>query len=227
MAGIIFTIVISIGLPLGGLIYAIYKKSYLPFVLGIIAFVGSQILIRIPILTYLGQNSFAYSMFQVTQPMLFWIALGLSAGIFEELARYVLMRYLMTRKSWQAGFLFGAGHGGIEAVLLVGLAAIGALFSPTMIMQGDAFFIGGIERLFAMVLHIGLSIIVLTGVKQKKFGYVVLAIIIHGAIDALIGIIPMFLPAGYALLVMEVTLAITALAVFSYSLLIRKRGLLT
>ena len=226
VAGVIFTVMISIGLPFIALLYAFYKKKYIPFGLGILAFVVSQILLRIPLMQYIGQNSAAYSMFSVTQPVLFAVVIGLSAGIFEGLARYIAMRFLMKQRDWQSGFLFGAGHGGIEAVLFVGISSVSLLFSSSMIISGDLYFVGGIERLFAMLLHIGLSIMILQGIVKKRFIYVILAILIHWFIDSLVGILPLYLSGNNALIAIEVTLAITALAVFIYSLWIRRKGVL-
>ncbi|KKE78539.1 MULTISPECIES: YhfC family glutamic-type intramembrane protease [Bacillaceae] len=224
MAGIIFALTISMGIPLMSLVYSFYKKRYIPFVLGVLAFVVSQVLIRIPILQYLGENSTAYLMFHAMQPVLFAIVIGLSAGIVEELARFIAMYFFMRQRDWQSGFWFGVGHGGIEAVLFVGIRAINLLFLPTAIVYSTDFFISGTERFFAMLLHIGLSIIVLQGVVRKKFIYIFLAIIIHGIVDALIGIIPLYVPQDSVLIVLEVTIAIIALAVFNYSLWIKRRG---
>ncbi|MGG2066824.1 YhfC family glutamic-type intramembrane protease [Bacillus sp. S14(2024)] len=226
MASIIFAAIISIGLPLTALLYACSKKRYIPFVLGGLAFVVSQVLIRVPIIKYLGEHSTAYSMFSAMQPVLFAIVIGLTAGIFEELARFIAMRFFMKQRDWQSGFLFGAGHGGIEAVLFLGSSAVFLLFSPTAIANSDTYFIGGIERFFAMLLHIGLSIIVLQGVVRKRFLYVVLAIMIHGIVDALVGILPLYVPKESSLLIVEVTLAVIAVAVFNYSLWIKRKGVL-
>lgn len=226
MVGMIFALLISIGIPLFMLLYAAYKRLYIPFVLGVLAFIVSQILLRIPLLQYLGDHSAAYAMFSVTQPVLFAILLGLSAGLFEELARFAAMRFFMKQRSWQAGFLFGAGHGGIEAVLFVGISALTMLFSPMAIVYTDSFFVSGIERFFAMLLHIGLSIIVLAGVVRKRLFYLLLAILLHGLIDALVVILPMYVPQDSVLIVVEVTVAIFALAVFIYSLWIKRKGVL-
>lgn len=226
VAGVILTVMISIGLPFIALLYAFYKKRYIPFSLGILAFVVSQVLLRIPLMEYIGKNSAAYSMLSVTQPVLFSIMIGLSAGVFEELARFVAIRFLMKQRDWQSGFLFGAGHGGVEAVLFVGISAISLLLSPSIITSSELYFVGGIERLFAMLLHIGLSIIVLQGVVQKRFFYVILAILIHGMVDAFIGIFPLYLSEGYALFAIEVALAVTALVVLMYSLWIKRKGVL-
>lgn len=227
VAGIVFTVGISIGLPLIMFSYACYKKRTIPFILGILAFLSSQILLRIPILQYVGENSLAYSMFSATQPVLFGIALGLSAGVFEELARFIFMSFFMRRRDWKSGFLFGAGHGGIEAVLFVGIPVFTLLLSSTVIDPSGTFLMGGIERFFAMTLHIGLSIIVLQGVVQKRFRYVILAILIHGLVDALVVILPIYVPKDYALIVIEGALAFVALAVLAYSLRIKRKGVLS
>ncbi|MEI3613212.1 YhfC family glutamic-type intramembrane protease [Pseudogracilibacillus sp. SO30301A] len=223
MSGLIFSIVVSIGLPLAFLVYACFRKNFAAYLLGILAFVGSQMLLRIPLLEYLGKNSTEFIMFSKTQPVIFAIIIGLSAGIFEEVARFIFMRFLMSKRDWYSGFLFGAGHGGIEAVLIVGAPAIALLFTQTMIFQSEMLFVGGIERLFAMILHIGLSIIVLQGVVQKNFMYVLLAIVIHGLVDASVGILPLYISSDKLLFVQEVMVAIIALAVFIYSIRIKRK----
>jgi len=226
MVGILFALLISIGIPVSLFIYAILKKQIWPFVLGIVAFVGSQIVIRLPILQFLGENSVTYSMFSAKNPILFAIIIAFTAGIMEELARFILMRYAMKKRTWQSGFIFGAGHGGIEAVLLVGLGAFVMLFSVTGEQYSGDFLIGGIERLFAMLLHIGLSLLVLQSVVQKRYIYVVVAIFIHGFVNSLVGIYPQFLPPNMALIAIEVTLAFVALGLFVYSLFLKRKGVL-
>lgn len=224
MNGLIFTTMISFGLPLVALLYAVWKKHYIPYMLGVLAFVVSQILIRIPILNYVNGTSTNFQMFSVMQPVLFVLLLSLSAGIFEEIARFIAMRYFMKQRDWQSGFLFGAGHGGIEAVLIVGIPVISLLLSQTVIQNGGSYYFSGIERIFAMVLHIGLSIIVLQAVVQKKFRYVVYAILIHGVANALASIILLYVQGKSGIILSEVSIAICALFVFSYSFILKRKG---
>lgn len=226
MNGLIFTILISIGLPLVTLLYAFWKKHYIPYMLGVLAFVVSQILIRIPILNYLNGNSTAFSMFSVMQPVLFVIMLSLSAGIFEEIARFIAMRYFMKQRDWRSGFLFGAGHGGIEAILIVGIPVVSLLLSQTVAGNTDSYFASGIERFFAMIVHIGLSFIVLQAVVQKKFRYVIFATLIHGVVNTIAGIIPLYVPGKRGIIVVEILIAICALLVFSYSFILKRKGVL-
>lgn len=226
MGGILFAVAISIGLPIVLFVYAWTQKKYIAFLLGVLTFVGSQILFRLPILAYLQTHSASYLMFNTMHPVIFAIVIGLSAGIVEELARFIMMSLFIKQGDWRSGFFFGAGHGGIEAVLLVGISALIMLFTQSDAIQQVDFIIGGIERFFAILLHIGLSIIVLQGVKQRKYFYIVIAIIIHGFIDALVGILPLFLSPNHALLAVEVALVITSVAVMIYSLFIKRRGVL-
>lgn len=139
MLGTIFAIVITMVLPVCFLIYAIINKSYLPFLLGIMTFVISQIFFRLPIIDYLQSHSASYNMFSATHPFWLMILIALSAGLVEEIGRYIMMQLFMKQKSFKNGILFGLGHGGIEAVLLVGLSAVGILFSAQY-SYGDAFF---------------------------------------------------------------------------------------
>ena len=51
------------------------------------------------------------------------IFLGLSAGFFEEFFRYGMFRWwLKDAHTWRKGILAGVGHGGVEAIILGGLA---------------------------------------------------------------------------------------------------------
>lgn len=53
------------------------------------------------------------------------VFLGLSAGLFEEGARYLVLRFWAREaRSWRAGIQFGAGHGGAEAIIFGLLAMV-------------------------------------------------------------------------------------------------------
>lgn len=226
MFGTIFAIIISVGLPIFAFLYAWKKKRYIPFLLGVLAFVVSQMLLRLPLLEFLQKNSTDFIFFSMTQPILFAILLGLTAGIFEETARFIAMRYTMKQRDWMSGFLFGTGHGGIEAVIFVGMPAFQYVFSPFAIALGDQFLIGGIERFFAIILHIGLSIIVLQAVVHKKVFYLLVAIIIHTFVNASVGILPLFIRGNESVIVLEIVIAVVALAVLLYTLWIKRKGVL-
>jgi uncharacterized membrane protein YhfC len=179
------------------------------WVWGALAFVASQIA-RLPILIGLTVLSQAFGL-NFGQEGNFWfnaVVLSFSAGLFEETARYLVLRFLAKDvRGWNNAVMFGAGHGGIEAILIVGGTALSNLFllanadallaqtravSPA---QADALAaqiealrgVGAgviaaslIERVFAILLHIGLSVIVMRAVEGGGFKWVLAAMAVHG-----------------------------------------------
>ena len=123
--------------------------------------------------------------------------LGISSGAFEEVARYLAYRFWAREaRSWGRGLMLGAGHGGIEAIFLgvigllnltvllgldngyfQGLLAsmpedqlylvdnqISALFDvPPMLAL-----LGAVERLFALLLHLSASLLVMQVFVRKQ-----------------------------------------------------------
>ncbi len=202
------SLLIAIGLPVGLTIWVMkkYKPGFWAVASGMIVFFVLQVCIRLPIMqvfaaTEAGQDFINNNM------LLYIIIASFSAGIFEEFGRYFAFKVMLKRKhEFRHGLAYGIGHGGIEAVFLVGIAYVtnivfsivintGALSSlegmlgdalqPTISALTDTapvtFLYGGIERIFAMCLHIALSIMVLHGVRERNIGYTFLAIFIHGA----------------------------------------------
>src|SRR5690625_7789691 len=105
----------------------------------------------------------------MTNPILFAIILAFSASLFENTFRYIFMRFFMNTRKWLSGCLFGLCHGGIEAIALVGIQAVLVLFtSAGPYMFGDLYGMCGLESLLAMTLQIGLSMIILVSVIDKR-----------------------------------------------------------
>lgn len=135
---------------------------------------------------------------------------GLSAGFFEEVARYLAYRFwAKDARSWGGGLMLGAGHGGIEAILLGLVAAVnvGFIFGfqngyftgilpeealPLMQEQATAFFsvplyqtlLGAAERLFALCIHLSLSLLVMQVFTRGRIYWLLLAIGWHALLDA-------------------------------------------
>jgi uncharacterized membrane protein YhfC len=136
------------------------------------------------------------------------------AGIFEETARFISFKILKKKYNGiETGLAYGIGHGGIEAIVVGGLPMVntivvsimintGAIETITGALQGAAleqttaqltvllttpsysFLAGGIERLFAIGLHMSLSIIVFYSVYGKnKVWLYPLAILLHAVMD--------------------------------------------
>lgn len=200
--GLVISVVISFVTPILMLIYyMVHKKQKLkPFIVGVLVFFISQIMLRLPLLSYVFQNQIWYMKLSLN-PYLYSIFLGLTAGIFEEVGRYIGFKYfLKNNQKYDDGLSFGFGHWAIEALLIVGINAIILLFSHNLFEASGLSitnaFMMGMERLFVISVHVGFSIIVLYSVRLNKISYLFIAIILHGIIDAGIGILPQIFNMG-------------------------------
>ena len=186
-AATIFDAIVCLGVPVGVLVFLAVKRRKLvvPFLLGVIGFLVSQVVLRLPLLAII-QSTAGYAAFATVQPLLATLLVCLSAGLFEETARYLLLR---NYNKHFAGFnlgvplAYGLGHGGLEAVLLVGANCLVAMFTPGMVgvVTGPMDALAGVERISAMMFHVGASIVIYQGVTRHKPGYLVLAILLHTA----------------------------------------------
>ena len=98
------------------------KVSWKYFAFGMLIFLIFQVVSRVPIVTVLGQV-LAPQLKASTAFLYTWLAiLALTAGIFEEVGRYIGYRWFMRReeKTWNKAVMYGLGHGGLESILLVG-----------------------------------------------------------------------------------------------------------
>jgi len=138
------------------------------------------------------------------------VVLGLSAGLWEELTRYAVYRWwAKDARSWNKGVLLGAGHGGIEAIILGGLVLytfinmvalrntdlaqvvpasqlalaqqqVSAYWSTSWLLS----ILGAVERTFTIPCQIAFSVLVLQAFTRGKFRWVWLAILWHATLDA-------------------------------------------
>ncbi len=192
-------ILICYGIPTAGTFFLAHRKKgiWKAFFSGALAFIVSQLLIRIPILQLLVPRYAWYGALQL-YPWLYGLFLGLTAGLAEETARLAAIRlFLKEQTGKEYGLAFGLGHGGIEAMLLVGpvffsglaltLTGREALFPATP----AAILTSGAERLSALAFHLGASLLVMHGVREKKIvRFLAAAILLHTLLDAAIVILP-------------------------------------
>jgi len=156
-----------------------------------------------PVSRFINAMPFAYAIYG-----------ALAAGLFEETGRFVAMSTVLKKQNNRGTALgYGIGHGGIEAILIGGLSAVSTLvlllsvnasgmagylatlpsqtadaMSATILSlystSGFMFLVMGLERLVAMALQLGLSVLVFTAVKNKKYRYLFpVAILIHVLAD--------------------------------------------
>jgi len=212
MVGMVLTFVVAVGLPVALMIIAHkkYKADFLSFFIGCAIFVVFALvlesILHSVVLTATGtlftDNIFLYALYG-----------GLAAALFEETGRFVAMRFFMKKNlNKQNALMYGIGHGGIEAIMLVGLTYISNLLSAVMVNSGILetsmamldeemqitsfnqikvlwetpawhFYMAGVERTAAIALQIALSVLVYRAVKEKCGRFWLIAFLIHFAVD--------------------------------------------
>lgn len=205
-------LMIAMPLILAWLIERQRRPGWSLFGMGALTFIVSQVL-HIPF-NWLVQQRFQLLPTDLTVSINLLIValfLGLSAGTFEEMARYVAYRYWVTdARTWGKGLMFGAGHGGIEAILLgilVGIQYINIIaFNqgyfldriPTeqlpvvqkqiALILGLPWYdilLGALERAFALCLHLAMSLLVMQVFVRGQKRWLVAAIGWHALVDGL------------------------------------------
>ncbi len=214
----IFTISIALILPISAAVWLSIKNiSYLRVILlGAMTFTVFQILIRIPMIQLVLQNQQWYIVMNYTRPILAAMLLGGSAALFEIGGRYLVMYFFMrNRHQISDGIAFGIGHGGIEAILLVGVSAL-----LNLIFQGGTentalTFAAGAERMSAMIMQIAWSVMVLRSIRSKEIKWLILAFTLHAFTDTAIGIATLY---RVALPIIEVSLGALAIIMLIFVL---------
>ena len=213
IAGMVFSLVVSFALPIGLFVYAKKKlgAKTAPFFIGCGVFFVMVLMLEAAIHRIVFQLAGEALTGSV---ILYAVYGGLMAALFEETGRYIAMRFLVKPLDFPNAFMYGAGHGGVEAMLLCGVASINNIASAVMINSGtmsaqlatlDAekaadtaaalsalwttpsltFFAGGVERIIAVVLHLSLSVLVFQAVRKKAPMELVRAYLFHFVIDSL------------------------------------------
>lgn len=149
---------------------------------------------------------------------------GIAAAVFEECGRLVTMKFFLKKRlNRETALMYGVGHGGIEALLIGGLACISNLATVALINGGGLeatlagldetaqasfmttvsqlctlppymFLMVGMERVTAVVLQIALSYLVYLAVRYHRWGFFAAAMGIHFAVDAVTVILSSCLP---------------------------------
>lgn len=170
------------------------RVSWSVFYVGCAMFLAS--LARIPLNNYGSLLIMGADLGQATMILLTALP-SLTAGVFEEGARYVAYRFVVKEHTLKNGFMYGAGHGGIESIFLVGInvLTIGflVLTNPSTfpawqlagIEETPLYlpFVGLYERVMAIAIQIGLSVMVLESFRRKNPGYLAAAVLIHFVVD--------------------------------------------
>lgn len=192
------------------------------FALGVVTFIITQIVLRSSVIKFLSgiswfepikSNLVAYAFF-----------LGGTAGIFEEVGRFVIILLLLRNWiGWENGISFGLGHWFAEAFILVGLTMISNIVTSILINSGTIdvsinqqierarelltttpyyhYLIAGMERILVLNIQVLFSLIVMYSVASNKISFLLLAVILHVIVDTpgllLIRYTNIFLAEGY------------------------------
>ncbi len=206
---------LMIAMPIALGIYLVRRtgQNWRLFLAGAVLFIGSQVLhipfnlvVLNPILAQLGFGEGILGAGLLIGALL----VGLSAGLFEELTRWLGLRYwLKDDRSWNSALMYGAGWGGAEAILL-GLAVLWFFIQAFLFQQGrlqslippeqlelvEAQFaaywetplflnlLGAVERAFALAVQVSLSVMVMRAVARHKPLWLLAAIAWHTLVNA-------------------------------------------
>lgn len=192
------------------------RRCLLTFGIGALTFFVSQVLLRIPLLAW-WQTQASVQVWIAANSYVYVLLLCFSAGLFEETGRLISFKLLKKTNTLYEAIAFGLGHGGIEAILLVGIPAL----SQTLSLENAL--LAGSERFAAILVHVTLSIIIFIGVKKgHAFLYWALAIMLHGMFN----LIPqMIIYMGGSLFLSECFLFIVVIGLCAgvYFLMIKER----
>ena len=181
---------------IGAATFVLSQVGHIPFNLGLNVLLKGSILVTLP---------------AKQQLIISAIIAGLSAGLWEEGARYVTYRWwAKDARSWRKGVMLGAGHGGIEAVILgllvlitffamasartSGLSSLASADQMALAeQQFNAYWsatwygslLGAVERAFTIPVQITLSVIVLQVFTRRQIRWLGFAIGWHTLADAL------------------------------------------
>jgi uncharacterized membrane protein YhfC len=186
-----------------------YGVGWAVFGAGTLTFIASQ-MVHLPLNWALGLMGGGRGV--STWPLLpMAIVAGLSAAVCEEGARWLGLTFVFRRvRTWSQGLQYGAGHGGIEAIIFglivlfnflvivalrslpPGALGITGVAADQLRSAMEAFWktpwylpvLGGVERVSAITIQIALATLVVRSVSHRRIGYLAAAIMAHTAVDA-------------------------------------------
>jgi uncharacterized membrane protein YhfC len=208
-------LMMAIPLGLGVFLYRRLKADWRIFGFGMLTFIGSQVL-HIPFNSWTLLPALESIGFGADSPpgslqlAVFAVIVGLSSGVFEETARYIVYsRWLEKARTWKDGLMFGAGHGGVEA-LIVGVIVLLTFLQALTIRNGDmsqlppeqieaaiafsdaywnipwyVYLLPLLERISAIIFHLSAALLVLHAFTRRNILWYLAAILLHTVFNAL------------------------------------------
>ncbi|MGI9061763.1 MAG: YhfC family intramembrane metalloprotease [Ktedonobacteraceae bacterium] len=213
MAVVVTIFVIVYPFILGSIAHHKLAVDWKYFWFGTLVFLVFQLLTRLPLVAVL-QNTVLASLLRTSTAFTWtWLViLAVTAGLFEEVGRYVGYRVFMRRepKTWSKAVMFGLGHEGLESMVLVGgqivltllsiaiLSAVNVNSLPVTQRQSFIQQVASINalpvwfpllaawgRFWSFPLQVALSVMVLQVFRRHQIHWLFLAILFHALIDFL------------------------------------------
>lgn len=233
-----------IGIAVPVVLYVIYRKkgaNHLPFWTGAVTFVLFAFVLE----------QLAYFFFMKTalwktitgNLLLYGVVGGLFAGVFEETGRFVAFKTVLRKKRGNDhnALMYGAGHGGVEAVILLSASMVMTIIFSLQYNAGQSSALGGldtaqallntpfwmllvgaVERIAAIAIHMALSVLVWFAAKNgKKFWLFPLAILLHLLVDAVAVILS---GSGVNVWIIEGTVYLMAIAFVFLAVVVWKKN---
>ncbi len=235
---LIIDVLVSLSIPIG--LYVVLRRRFgcnrSPFFLGaatffLFAMVLEQLVHLVVLKSAVGaviqQNIWLFALYG-----------GAMAGIFEEGGRLIVFSTVpkKRRDHDHDALMFGAGHGGMEVILIFTITMVMNLYYALMIRSGRAdallasmgegqrattalifaslsttaapfYLLGLVERFSAVLLHLSFSVLVWFALKGK-FSLFYLAVLLHFAVDAITIVLSR---SGISLLLLEVLVILFSL----------------
>jgi uncharacterized membrane protein YhfC len=185
-----------------------YGVSWAIFGVGALTFIASQV-VHLPLNWALGLLGGGRGVALWPLAAMALVA-GLSSGVCEEGARWLVLRFFLKRaRGRRPALQFGAGHGAAEAIIfgllallttiqMIALrsrdlnavqlpgatadqvrAALGQFWAQPWYMPAVA----GLERVFALMIHIALAVLVMRSFTHRNLLYLAAAIGVHAAVN--------------------------------------------
>lgn len=220
MIGMVVSLVIAIVFPVSLLIYwkCTQKPRIISAIIGAVTFVLFALvleqLLHMGVMLVFGKGDLLAGNKALASNMwIYGLYGGVCAAVFEEIGRFLAMKFCMKNfLDKKNAIMYGIGHGGIEAIIILGLAEISNIATALAINSGAIntilaavpeeqrgamqeqltalwttpaanFYLAGVERISAVVLHICLSYMVYRFVKYHEKKYFCIALGMHFLID--------------------------------------------
>ncbi len=236
--GMIVSMVFAIGIPIALLLVGKikFKAKLSSFFIGCSVFLVMALILEQILHFFVLSNTGTI----ITGNVWIYALYGaLAAAVFEETGRFIAMKYFLKKnRNFQNAFMYGVGHGGFEAIIIVGLSSVANIVSSMMINNGmmeqslsyaDAatatttfnslqvlwttpsyqFYMAGAERLFAIILQIGFSLIMYQALKAGKKYMVLAAFALHFVVDFIVVVLNSMVP----IYVIEIVVGVLSISV--------------